>query len=193
MADMFSKINHDQGLFNECMMLASEVEKALKEYGVASHPKHGKILAYEVDGFENKLFMDDANVPGLLSLPYLGCISDSDPLYKNSRNFVLSDNNPYFFKGKAGAGIGGPHVGENMIWPLGIIVQALTSKDETEIRACLKTLKRTHNGTGFMHESFNKDNPEKFTRKWFAWANTIFGELILKVTKEYPSVLDNII
>jgi uncharacterized protein len=193
MAEMFSKISHEQGLADECLILASEVEKALKEYAVANHLKYGNILAYEADGFGNQLFMDDANVPGLLSLPYLDCIPDSDPMYKNTRKFVLSEDNPWFFKGKAGAGIGGPHVGENMIWPLSIIVQALTSKDEKEIETCLQTLKRTHAGTGFMHESFNKDNPEKFTRSWFAWANTIFGELILKIANEHPSVLEKVI
>ena len=193
MAELFSKIKHDKGLADECSTLASEVEKALKEYAVASHLKYGNILAYEADGFGNQLFMDDANVPGLLSLPYLDCIPVSDPLYENTRKFVLSEDNPWYFRGKAGAGMGGPHVGENMIWPLGIIEQALTSKDEKEIRTCLQTIKRTHAGTWFMHESFHKDNPEKFTRSWFAWANTIFGELILKIAKEYPSVLDNII
>lgn len=155
---MFSKIIHDQGLADECSTLASEVEKALKEYAVASHLKYGNILAYEADGFGNQLFMDDANVPSLLSLPYMDCIPDSDPLYKNTRNFALSANNPWYFKGKAGAGIRGPHVGEDMIWPLSIIVQALTSKDEKEIRTCLQILKKTHSGTGFMHETFHKDN-----------------------------------
>lgn len=193
MAEMLSKIIHDQGLADECSTLASEVEKALKEYAVASHLKYGNILAYEADGFGNQLFMDDANVPGLLSLPYMDCIPDSDPLYKNTRNFALSANNPWYFKGKAGAGIRGPHVGEDMIWPLSIIVQALTSKDEKEIRTCLQILKKTHSGTGFMHETFHKDNPEKYTRIWFAWANTIFGELILKIAKEYPSILDKVI
>ncbi|HKK45096.1 MAG TPA: glycoside hydrolase family 125 protein, partial [Balneolaceae bacterium] len=149
----------------------------------------GKIYAYEVDGFGNRLFMDDANVPGLLSLPYLGCTKEDDPVYQNTRKFVLSQHNPYFFKGTAGEGIGGPHVGLNMIWPMSIIMRALTSSDDKEIAYCLKTLRNTDAGTGFMHESFNKDNPQKFTRKWFAWANTLFGELIIKVEKERPNLL----
>ena len=193
MAEMFLNIRKDQGLSGECLKLASEVEKALKEYAVTSHLKYGNILAFEADGFGNYLFMDDTNVPSLLSLPYLDCIADSDPLYKNTRNFALSPDNPWYFSGKAGAGIGGPHVGEDMIWPLGLIVQALTSKDEKEIRSCLHILKTTHAGTGFMHETFHKDNPEKYTRRWFAWANTIFGELILKVVNEHPSILADII
>ena len=193
MAEMFSQIKHDKELADECLGLASEVEKALKGYAVANHLKYGNIMAFEADGFGNQLFMDDANVPGLLSLPYLGCIPDTDPLYINTRQFVLSEDNPWYFKGRVGVGIGGPHVGENMIWPMSIIVQALTSKDEKEIRTCLQMLKKTHAGTGFMHESFNKDNPEKYTRSWFAWANTIFGELILKIVNEYPSILDKVL
>ena len=65
----------------------------------------------------------------------------------------------------------------------------LTSPDDAEIRACVQTLRATHAGTGFMHESFHKDNPRKFTRAWFAWANTLFGEFLWKVSKERPQVL----
>ena len=135
--------------------------------------------AYEVDGYGNILLMDDANAPGLLSLPYLGCCKLGDPLYRKTRQFVLSDANPYFFKGKAAEGIGGPHEGLNMIWPMSIIMRALTSSDDREIRQCLLWLRDTTAGTGFMHESFQKDDPTVFTRKWFAWANTLFGELIV--------------
>ena len=104
--------------------------------------------------------------------------------------FVLSDSNPYYCIGKAASGPGGPHVGRDMIWPLGLIVQGLTSTDDQEVRQCLLTLQKTHAGTGFMHEAFNKDDPSKFTRSWFAWANTIFGELVLKSYKERPHVLN---
>src|SRR6185437_4460665 len=115
-----------------------------------------------------------------------------DPIYQNTRRFVLSGSNPYFFNGKAAEGIGGPHVGLDMIWPLSIIMRGLTSNDETEIGACLTTLTRTHASTGFMHESFNKDDPSKFTRAWFAWANTLFGEFVLKTLHEHPQVLKGI-
>jgi len=102
---------------------------------------------------------------------------------------VLSNANPYFFKGKAAEGIGGPHIGMNYIWPMSIIIRALTSINKEEIRTCINWLKNTHAGTGFMHESFNKDNPADFTRKWFAWANTLFGELIINTYKYYPELL----
>jgi uncharacterized protein len=176
-------------LDDEASSLAEEVNRALKTHAIAVHGERGRIYAYEVDGFGNQLFMDDANVPSLLSLPYLGCVTASDPIYQNTRRFVLSGSNPYFFKGKAAEGIGGPHVGLDMIWPLSIIMSGLTSSEEGEIATCLRTLMRTHAGTGFMHESFNKDDPSKFTRAWFAWANTLFGEFVLKVLREHPRVL----
>ena len=36
----------------------------------------------------------------------------------------------------------------------------------------------THAGTNYMHESFNPEEPEEFTRPWFAWANSLLGELL---------------
>ena len=187
-----AKATNRADLAGEASTLADEVNKALKTYTAAVHGEHGRVYAYEVDGFGNQLFMDDANVPSLLSLPYLGCAAATDPTYQNTRRFILSSDNPYFFKGKAAEGIGGPHVGLGMIWPLSIIMRGLTSTDETEISACLTTLVRTHAGTGFMHESFNKDDPSKFTRAWFAWANTLFGEFVLKVLHEHPQMLKGI-
>jgi hypothetical protein len=189
MAEMSLKIKGNANFANDCSSLASDVETALKKYATANYLKYGQILAFEVDGFGNQLFIDDANVPSLMALPYLGCLPASGTLYKNTRKFVLSNDNPWYFKGKAGEGIGGPHVGEDMIWPMSITMQALTSSSEDEITNCLRILKNTHAGTGFMHETFHKDNPQTFSRSWFAWANTLFGELILKINKEYPSIL----
>jgi meiotically up-regulated gene 157 (Mug157) protein len=183
-AELVKELHHDDHLANECLALAKEVNEALQTYAVANHPKFGKVYAYETDGFGNHLFMDDANVPSLLSLPYLGAISRNDVIYQNTRKLILSESNPFFFKGKAGEGIGGPHVGSDYIWPLGITMRALTSSDAHEIDKCINMLVSTHAGTGFMHESFHKDDPAKFTRKWFAWANTMFGEMILKVKSE---------
>ena len=133
--------------------------------------------------------MDDANVPSLLAMPYLETCSADDPTYQATRGFVLSEGNPYFFRGSAAEGVGGPHIGQGMIWPMSIIMRALTSRDEHEQLECLRWLKTTHADTGFMHESFNKDDPRKFTRAWFAWANTLFGELILTLEKNAPGVL----
>jgi uncharacterized protein len=186
---MSAKILKDEKFAAECDALANEVEAALKKYATAKHLQFGEIYAYEADGFGNQLFMDDSNVPSLLSLPYLDAVPVNNSIYQNTRKFILSKKNPYFFKGKYAEGSGSPHTLEDMIWPMSIILRIITSTDDNEIRSCLKMLKNTNAGTGFMHESFNKDNPEKFTRKWFAWANTLFGEMILKLNNERPYLL----
>ena len=143
------------------------------------HPKYGKIYAYEVDGFGSHQLMDDANVPSLLALGYLDPEMYADPVYLNTRRFVWSEDNPYFKRGKAGEGIGGPHMGTDAVWPMSIMMKAFTAQDDDEIRACLVQLLNTDAGTGFMHESFRKDDAGQYTRPWFAWANTLFGELIV--------------
>jgi uncharacterized protein len=187
--EIFTKVFNDSAFSDECSKLADEVETALRQYAIVNHLNYGNIYAFEVDGFGNSLFMDDANVPSLLSLPYLNTVTADDTTYINTRKFLFSENNPYFYKGKAAEGIGGPHSGLGMIWPLSIIMRGLTSSNEDEIALCLKLLKATHAGTGFMHESFDKDDSSRFTRKWFAWANTLFGEFVLKVHKENPQLL----
>ena len=173
----------------ELSALAQEVETAIQKYAIVNHPKYGKIYAFEVDGFGNTYLMDDANVPSLLALPYLGAVEATDEIYQNTRNFVLSTDNPFFFKGSAAEGIGGPHVGQDMIWPMSLTMRALTSKNKEEIQKCIQTLQKTHAGTGFMHESFHKDNPANFTRSWFAWSNTLFGELLWRTYHETPEIL----
>ena len=182
---IFSSLNVD----NQFIELANEVDEAIKNYAIFERKDFGKIYALEIDGFGNALFMDDANVPNLLSIPYLGYTSYHDEVYKNTRKFSLSTANPWFNEGKFAKGIGGPHVGENKIWPLGLIMQALTTDDDEEIFYCLKTLKNTHSGTGFIHESFDVNNPKDFSRSWFAWANTLFGELILHLYEKKPEIL----
>ena len=179
-AEMVAAIRQDQELANQCRALADEVEKALAEHAIVNHPKAGKVYAYEVDAYGNYYCTDDGNIPSLLSLPYLGALPVAEPIYQNTRRMLLSAENPYFCIGKAASGIGGPHVGVDMIWPLGVIMQGLTATTDAEMKSCLDILCRTHAGTGFMHEGFHKDDPTKFTRSWFAWANTIFGELVLK-------------
>ena len=188
-AEMLEALVHDSDTATQCRALAAEVDHALREHAVVHHPKFGRVYAYEVDAFGNFYCIDDGNVPSLLSLPYIQAVSPSDKVYLNTRRLVLSPGNPYYCQGTAANGPGGPHVGMDMIWPLGLIVQGLTSTHPREIRECLETLRRTHAGTGFMHEAFNKDDPKKFTRSWFAWANTIFGELVLKTCNERPQLL----
>ena len=188
-AIMVKQIAKDDALAAELTALAIEVEKALQQHAIINHPQYGKVYAYEVNGFGSYNLMDDANVPSLLSLPYLNAVKNTDPVYINTRKMLLSTNNPFFFKGKAAEGIGGPHAGMDMIWPLSIIMRGLTSKDDNEIKLCIEMLRKTHGGTGFMHESFHKDDAANFTRKWFAWANTIFGELLWEVYTTKPHLL----
>lgn len=181
LAEMANVILKDAKLATDCRGLAGYVERGILLHAIVAHPKFGNIFAYEVDGFGNSLFIDDANVPNLISIPYLGYVPASNSIYRATRRFVLSDSNPYFARGKIAEGIGSPHTGKRSIWPIGIIMRAMTSTNKTEIADCLAVLKRTHAGTGFMHESFDPDDPAKFTRKWFAWANTLFGEMIVKL------------
>ena len=191
MAEIFTQVIGDATFAGECTALADEVEGAIREYAIVNHPRYGRVYAYEVDGFGNTYFMDDANVPSLLAMPYLGVVSRDDEVYQNTRRMVWGKGNPYFFKGKAGEGIGGPHIGYDMIWPMSIIMRAMTSGNDNEIRECVRMLRDTDGDTGFMHESFHKDNPSRFTRRWFAWANTLFGELLVKLVNEDKASLLN--
>ena len=191
MAEIATEVTRDEALTTEATALASEVEAALSEYARASHPVHGEIIPYETDGYFNYNFMDDANVPSLLSMPYLGTIDRNDPLYLRTRRFVLSDSNPYYFSGISGHGVGSPHTGLNRIWPIAITMKALTG-NENDIVTSLRMLRKTHAATGFMHESFMKDDPSQFTRKWFAWANTLFGELVLETYRTKPELLKEV-
>jgi meiotically up-regulated gene 157 (Mug157) protein len=185
-AEILRTINNQPDLSDACIALADEVEAALHQYATFNHPQYGTIYAYEVDGYGNQLFMDDANVPSLLAMPYLGDVSVDDPIYQRTRKYVWSDNNPYFFRGTVGEGIGGPHIihARYMIWPMSIMMKAFTSTDDEEIKSCIKLLLDTDAGTGFIHESFYKDDATLFTREWFAWQNTLFGELIKKLVDE---------
>ena len=183
-AEILSTVNGESELAAGCTALADEVAAALQQHAVVEHPVYGKIYAFEVDGFGSVQLMDDANVPSLLAMPYLGDVERTDPVYENTRRFVWSTDNPYFWRGEAGEGIGGPHIGVEMIWPMSIMMRAFTSTDDAEIRDCIIALMTTDAGTGFMHESFSRHDAADFTRAWFAWQNTLFGELILKLVND---------
>jgi len=180
-AEVLTKVNHRADLAQQCTDMANEVEAALRQYAVVDHPKYGKIYAFEVDGWGGRVLADDANVPSLLAMGYLGDVPMDDPIYRNTRRFVWSEDNPCFFKGKAGEGIGGSHTSDNLIWPMSIMMKAFTADNDAEISQCMRQLLTTDGGTGFMHESFNKDDASRYTRAWFAWQNTLFGELVLKL------------
>ncbi len=176
-------------LIKEIGQLSNEISNALSQYAVINHPELGRIYAYEIDGYGSQVLQDEPNIPNLMSLPYLGCVQSNDPIYKNTRKFIFSTDNPYFLKGTAAEGIGSPHTPPTYIWHLGISMRGLTAESTDELKSCLHMLKTTTGGTGFMHEGFDKDNPEKYTRPWFSWANSLFGELVVKVWKQRPELL----
>ncbi|MYL45255.1 metal-independent alpha-mannosidase [Virgibacillus halodenitrificans] len=173
------EILHDKHIADRSRRLAEKIEHGIKEFGIVEHPKYGRIFAYETDGLGNYNLMDDANVPSLLSIPYLGYCTSDDPVYQNTRRFILSSSNPYFYKGKVAEGIGSPHTPEEYIWHISLAIQGITASTEEEKQAILSIFKQTDGNTNFMHEGFHVDDPEQFTREWFSWANAMFSEFIL--------------
>jgi len=180
---------YNVSLSQETAQLGQVISDAIRTEGIITHPRFGQIYAYEVDGFGSQLIVDDANVPSLLSIPYMGYLSPSDTVYQRTRSMLFSSNNPYWFCGKAGCGIGSPHTGLDYIWPMSIVMRALTSTNDNEIKDCLTLLKNSTAGTYFLHESFHKDSAADYTRPWFAWVNSMFGELIIKIWRERPYIL----
>ncbi len=172
---------NDIALSENASALAVAIRRGIATHAIYEHPQFGKIYAYEVDGLGQHNLMDDANVPCLLSMPYLGYCKTDDPIYQNTRAFVLSKANPYFYVGAAASGIGSPHTPHQNIWPIALCMQGLTSNSKTEQLQLLEALMATDAGTGLMHESFNMDDPGKFTRPWFAWANSLFAEFVMKL------------
>lgn len=176
--EIAEKVYQDSNLAKECFELAQEIDYGIKNYGIIEHPKHGRMYTYETDGKQNYLLMDDANAPSLLSMPYIGYCEKTDEFYQNTRKFILSKDNPYYVEGTYAKGVGSPHTPEGYVWHIGIVMQALTSTDREEVLECLEMISKTHAGTNYMHESFDPNNPEKYSRFWFAWANTLFAELL---------------
>jgi meiotically up-regulated gene 157 (Mug157) protein len=190
LAVVASEAAKNTALAADAKALADEVDAATRAHGTIIDTATGERLwAYEVDGFGNGHFMDDANVPSLSALAYLGCVQPADPLFQRTLAAAWSERNPYFFKGTSAEGIGGPHAGLRMIWPMSIIMRAMNSSDDATIRQCLRWLKASHAGTGFIHEAFDQDDPKTFTRHWFAWANGLFGELMLDLARRKPALL----
>lgn len=177
----FARENYqDEELAASAEQLRADIQFGIETYGVVDHPRFGRMYAYETDGYGNYNLMDDANVPSLLSIPYLAYCSADTPLYIHTRAFVLSSENPYYFSGQYGRGIGSPHTPHGYIWPIGLIMQGLTATDVQEQDTLVQTLLSTTAETNYMHESFHPDHPDQFTRSWFAWANSLFGEFILR-------------
>ena len=173
------EVLHDDELRLEAGTLGRQLRQGIEHYGKVHHPDHGEVYAYEVDGLGHINLMDDANVPSLLSAPYLGYCAKNDPTYLTTRTMLLCATNPHYHAGRAARGIGSPHTPGANIWPISLCIQGLTSSDESERRELLETLAGTDAGTGLMHESFDANDPSIFTREWFAWANSLFAEFVL--------------
>lgn len=180
-AFMASEGFDDTKLESECRSLAFDIDEGIKGHGVYDHDTYGRMFVYETDGMGNMLLMDDANSPSLLSAPYLGYVKLDNEIYKNTRKFILSHSNPWYFDGAVAKGVGSPHTGTDKIWHIALTMQALTSTDPDEINDCIRMLTATHAGTYLMHESFNKNDDTDFTRPWFAWANSLFAELMIRL------------
>ncbi len=181
MEEILRAVYKDTEMADQAAKLKEEIDYGIQTYGKVNHPEFGEIYAYETDGFGNYHLMDDANVPSLLSIPYLGYAAADDPLYLNTRNFVLSTTNPYYFEGKYARGVGSPHTPDGYIWHIGLAMQGLTALDPEEIAEILVMLTTTDADTGYMHEGFNPDHPAEYTHTWFAWANSLFAALIYQL------------
>jgi len=161
----------------EAAVLRDGVIAGINNFGIVYHPKYGYIYAYEVDGLGHTNLMDDANVPSLLSIPYLGYPADP-VIYDNTRRFVMSTDNPYYFSGKFARGVGSPHTPHGYVWPLALVMQGLTG-DTSEVSSALTQLQASDTGDHLLHESFDPNDPTKFTRSNFGWPCSLFSELVL--------------
>ncbi|USK28368.1 glycoside hydrolase family 125 protein [Bacillus sp. CMF21] len=189
-AEICGEVIKDMELKRACEQLADEINTGIEKYAVFNHPVFDSIYAYETDGLGRFNLMDDANVPSLLSIPYLGYTGFRDETYLKTRSYILSRENPYYYEGVKARGIGSPHTPGQYVWPIALSIQGMTAVSYEEKLNILKILTSTDGNTGFMHEGFHADMPEKYTREWFSWSNSMFSEFVLslcgKVVKGSP-------
>ena len=181
----------DEPMMKKAQELKEEIDTGIKTHGIVNHTTHGRIYAYEVDGLGHSLLMDDANVPSLLSIPYLGYKYD-EQIFANTKRFLFSKDNPWFHTGQSNgiqySGIGSPHTKhiQSSIWPMAMIIEGLISNNSTEKVVLVEKLLAASSGKGWMHESFNPNNPAKFSRDWFCWPDSLFAELVMSLSNECP-------
>ncbi|MGL5151639.1 MAG: glycoside hydrolase family 125 protein [Clostridium sp.] len=178
--EISKEVYKDIDLVDKSKKLRVEIENGIEKFGKVDHEEFGTIYAYETDGLGNYNLMDDANVPSLLSIPYLEYRDCNDEIYENTRRFILSKNNPFYFEGKVAKGIGSPHTPKDYVWHIALSLQGLTSISDEEIKDIINTCISTDGDEGFMHEGFNCNNPKEYTRPWFAWSNSMFAYLVYK-------------
>jgi len=179
MAEIERDVYHDVVKAREAKALRDEVQKGIQTYGLVLVPKYGYIYAYEVDGLGHAILTDDANIPSLLSAPYIGYTTPSDRYYDNTRRFLLSQDNPSFYQGQKARGIGSFHTPDHWVWPLALIVQGMTATTQSEKDDVLSQLLASDPGDHLLHESFNPDDPRQYTRPDFGWPNALFSEFVL--------------
>ena len=165
--------------------LSVEIQRGVEQHGTVNLKGFGKMYAYEVDGRGHTILMDDANPPSLLSIPYFGYVSNNDSIYRATRAFVLSKRNPYFYVGKFASGIGSSHTPRGYVWPLALLMQAFTTYDDREFNRLMTYIVASDVGDHRLHESFNPNRPEAFTRRDFAWPNALYTQLI----REHPQAI----
>lgn len=173
----------DEQFVAEMKKLEDEINHGIQLYGVVNHPKYGKMFAFETDGYGNHVLLDDAGTPSLMSIPYIGYTTADDPIYQNTRKFILSEDNPFYFEGAKAKGIGSPHTPDGYVWHMALSMQGLTALTDEEVLEMIDMLESTDADTGFMHEGFLADDPNVFTRPWFAWSNSLFSQLVYKAMK----------
>ncbi|OTA83153.1 glycoside hydrolase family 125 protein [Hypoxylon sp. CO27-5] len=181
--------NAPKGLAREMRDMAAEIREAIKQWGIVTAPNGKKIFAYEVDGFGGQNLMDDANIPSLLSAPFLGYVEKDDPVYQSTRAFVLSRSNPWWCAGPYINAIGSPHIRPGAAWPMSAIMRAMTSDDDGEIISAIREVLRSTDGYGLIHESVDSFDTSSWTRQWFTWANGLFGQLIMDLADRKPHIL----
>lgn len=179
-SEISETIFNDIKLKNIADELKYQIEEGINKFGIIHTEEFGDVYAYEVDGLGNFNLMDDANVPSLLSIPYIGYKDIDDKIYQNTRKFILSKNNPYYYEGSVAKGIGSPHTPPEYIWHISLSMQGLTTKNESEINSLINTLINSDGNTGYMHEGFHCNDSTEFTREWFAWSNSLFADFIYK-------------
>lgn len=188
MAQIEREVYHNLIKAHEAQSLRDEVQRGIQRYGMVPVSKYGYIYAYEVDGLGHAILTDDANVPSLLSAPYIGYMPDTDRYYLNTRAFLLSQDNPSYYTGTVARGIGSYHTPDHWVWPLALIMQGLTASAASEKQDVLNELLASDPGDHLLHESFNPDDPKQFTRPDFGWPNALFSEFVMTAFEGVPQI-----